>query len=60
MKGPFGSIVPLCSGAHGHHRMLHQIGATTFERLTGVDLREEAAATERRWAEAAESETLEY
>ena len=50
-KGPYQSIVLLCAGYRGHHRMLHTIGRLTFERLTGINLKEEAADVERRWKE---------
>ena len=50
IKAHYSTIVPLCSGFNGHHRMLHLVGVKTFEKLSGIDLKEEARLIEERWS----------
>jgi hypothetical protein len=57
-KADAGKIVPLCSSTFertGHHAILHQIGAATFEQLYGIGLEKAAALTQRRWLSHLES-----
>jgi hypothetical protein len=46
LKAPADKTVPLCSL---HHLILHNEGRQTFELAYGVNLQDEARATELRW-----------
>lgn len=48
-KADYTSVAPLCTGMSGHHWMLHDMGAETFQHETGCDLDKAAADTEESW-----------
>ena len=45
-KADADKIAPMC---HGHHRLLHSWGVSTFQRVFGLDLNALAAQVEAAW-----------